>query len=81
MASIRKLLIGAGFAIILPSSSFAITCAGVEARVNARTTELELNVLALIQTQQAALVASELTQRARILSALGVACNISVMGR
>lgn len=72
MVGLRSYLIGAVFAIVFPSASFAQTCVGVEARVNARTTQLELNVIALIQTQQAALVASELTQRARILSALGV---------
>lgn len=72
MRNIRKFVVGVGLAIMLPSSSFAITCAGVEGRVNTRTSELEANVLALIQTQQAALVTSELTQRARILSALGV---------
>lgn len=72
MAGLRKYLLGLAVAISLPSSAFAITCAGVEARVNARTSELELSVLSLIQTQQAALVAAELSQRARILSALGV---------
>lgn len=72
MRNTPKLIVGAVLAIMLPSSSFALTCAGVEGRVNTRTSALEANVLALIQTQQASLVTSELTQRARILSALGV---------
>lgn len=59
-------------ALVAPTGAFAITCAGVEARVNTRTTQLETSVLALITSQQAALVASELFQRTRILSALGV---------
>ncbi|MCB5411717.1 hypothetical protein [Pseudogemmobacter faecipullorum] len=54
------------------TAAHAITCAGVEARVNSRTSSLQASVLATIQTRQAALVAQELLERQRLLSAVKV---------
>ena len=71
MKLLRKLFLVA-FCLSLPSVASAQLCAGVEGRVNVRTTQLSTNVLGLIASQQAALVAAETLQRARILSALGV---------
>ena len=70
--SLARLTMTAALVLSAPGAAYAVTCAGVEGRVNSRTSELEQSVLDLIATQKASLIASELQQRARILSALGV---------
>jgi hypothetical protein len=50
----------------------AATCTGVEARVNARTSELQASIIALIQAHKATMISTETVQRQAILSALGV---------
>lgn len=50
----------------------AVTCAGVEGRVNNRTSSLESTVTSLISARQATLVAQEILERQRLLSAVHV---------
>ena len=64
---------GAALALVLSSGqALAVTCAGVEARVNAMTSEVSSAVTALIATRQAAIVAQEVLERHRLLSAVRV---------
>ena len=54
------------------TSAFAQSCAGVEARVNARTGQLQAAVEGVIDTTESALIAQELLQRNQLLSAFKV---------
>lgn len=70
----KKVLIASSVALLLGGgASYAASCAGVEARVNQRTNELEADILRLIQQQKTTMEATELRQRNEILSALAVA--------
>lgn len=60
------LLLGAG-------ASHAASCVGVELRVNARTSQLEADVLRLVQGHKTTMMQTETRQRAEIMSALAVA--------
>lgn len=63
-------------------SALAITCAGVEARVNARTSSVSAAVTSLIATRQAALITQEIAERQRLLSAVRVLTQqMSVSGQ
>ena len=62
----------AGAALFAASPALAQTCFGVEARVNAATGVLTGTVTTEVTTTEAALIAAELLQRARLLSAIKV---------
>ena len=52
--------------------AMAVTCSGVEGRVNARTSEVSSAVTTLIAQRQAVIVAQEVLERQRLLSAVRV---------
>ena len=69
---IRHLALAACLALLGASHAAAQSCAGVEARVNARTALLQAGVEATVDTTESALVAQELLQRSQLLSAFKV---------
>lgn len=69
---IRRLALAACLAFSGASHVAAQSCAGVEARVNARTALLQAGVEATVDTTESALVAQELLQRSQLLSAFKV---------
>lgn len=71
----RLVLLGTAAAVVLTitnSEALAVTCAGVELRVNTQTSNVSSAVTALIATRQAAIVAQEVLERQRLLSAVRV---------
>jgi len=67
-------------AIGAPYRAEAQTCFGVEARVNAQTSALTAAVTGAITTTEASLVAQEIAERARLLSAVKVLTAQSAAG-
>lgn len=57
---------------ISTTAADAVTCAGVEARVNNRTSTLQSAVAAVIAARQATLLAQEVLERQRLVSAVKV---------
>ena len=58
--------------VLSAGEAAAVTCAGVEGRVNARTSEVSSAVTTLIAQRQAVIVAQEVLERQRLLSAVRV---------
>lgn len=71
-----RIVLAAGLAVSVfvggAGAVLALTCAGVEARVNLRTASLQTAVLAAITARTTALVAQEQLERQRLLSSLHV---------
>lgn len=72
MKFLKRSVVTAALVLGTTSSAYAVTCAGVEARVNARTSTVAAAVTSLIATRQAALITQEIAERQRMLSAVRV---------
>lgn len=75
MTATRKIWMGLALAtasVLAAGDAMALSCAGVEARVNIRTSRLKGNIIAHIQSRTTQLVTQEVAERAQLLSALGV---------
>lgn len=71
----------AGFALLAAlGSAEAQTCFGVEGRVNAQTSALTTSVSTTIGTTQASIIAQEIAERARLVSAIRVLTGQSAAG-
>lgn len=57
---------------LMAGEASALACAGVESRVNIRTSQLQATIVTHIQTRTAQVVAQEIVERQRLLSALSV---------
>lgn len=73
MKGIRIWAVSTALMLSGAGSAIAATCAGVEMRVNNRTTALERSIVELIRGHQTTMIETEIAQRAQILSALAVA--------
>src|SRR5690606_3267157 len=65
-------LIALAAGLAAPGVALAQTCAGVESRVNSATSQLQGAVTSHITTRTSAMVAQEIYQRQRLLSAMHV---------
>lgn len=82
MTLVKRGVVSLVAVIMTTSSAYAVTCAGVEGRVNARTSEVSAAVTSLIATRQAALITQEIAERQRLLSAVRVLTQqMSVSGQ